>query len=379
MSNNGFSHFSRLGHPTSSAPNAGAFQLRQNVEQEQQGTFAGRPTISYDLANPYLAAPPFLTETSASQPITQNSAISGSAITEPREDPFAALAAYQPVSFEKDRPQLYSGFGILDDFSGAFPEELEAAPITSQPAGQTTAAPVMDSPVIYSQGADSPSHGQPKAAIETAVKTSEQTSHMSGSFPEDPQETQEVSRQDNPPANPLAGYPGDASAPVPNVMAASGMPLSPVQPVVEPFPPSQRPLEPNVSPSLRIIGKVKVRKGKERPADKYLLRTNSIDRPYMCGFPNCSMTYKSSGHLRGHIFWHTGVSEHRCTYPQCGPDKYFRSKAELQRHIERMHPVGQEWTCVVCHRIFESLETLQAHMSKRHHIPLGQKAFWAFR
>ena len=370
MGNNGFSHFSRLGHSTSSAPNAGESQLRQNVEQEQQGTFSGRPTISYDLANPYLAAPPFLTETSTSQPITQKSAILGSAITEPCEDPFAALAAYQPTSFKKDRPQLYSGFGILDDFSGASPEDLEAAPITSQPAGQTAGAPVMDSPVIYSQGADSPSQGQPKAAtetaIETAVKTSEQISHESGSFPEDPQETQEVSRQDNPPANPHTGYRG----PVPNVMAASGMPLSPVQPVVGPFPPSQRPLEPNVSPSLLITGKVKVRKGKERPTDKYLLRTNSIDRPYMCGFPNCGMTYKSSGHLRGHIFWHTGVSEYRCTYPQCGPDKYFRSKAELQRHTDRMHPIGQEWKCVVCHRIFESLETLQAHMSKRHYIPL---------
>ena len=376
MGNNGFSHFSRLGHPTSSAPNAGASQPRQYGEQEQQGTFAGRPTISYDLANPYRAAPPFLTETSTNQPTAQNSVISGSAITESREDPFAALAAYQPISFEKDRPQLYSGFGILDDFSGAFPEELEAAQITSQPAGQTTGVPVMDSSVIYSQGADSPSQGQPKAAtetaIETALKTSEQTGHMSGSFPEDPQETQEVSRQDNPPANLHAGYPEDASAPVPNVMAASGMPLSPVQPDVESFPPSQRPLEPSVSPSPRITGKVKVRKGKERPADKYLLRTNSIDRPYMCGFPNCSKTYKSSGHLRGHIFWHTGVSEHRCTYPQCGPDKYFRDKAELQRHTKRMHPIGQEWKCLVCHRIFESLETLQAHMSKRHYIPLKQ-------
>ena len=414
MGNNGFSHSSRLGLSTSSPPNAGESQPRQqNGEQEQQGTFSGRPTTSYDPENSYLTSlftshaanlrastsatatsttvqyppateylvDPFLTVTSASQPIDQISTASGPAMTEPIEDPFAALAALQPIIFEEDRPQPHCGlhsFRVLSDtylpegLEEDFPVSLE---VTNQPLGQAKLALMMDdSPALYSQGADSPSQGQPKAAIETAietaVKTSEQISNESGSFPEAPQDTQEVSCQDNPPANPHASHRGHASAPVPNVMAASGMPLSPVRPVVGPSPPSQRPSEPNVSPSLRIIGKVKVRKGKERPTDKYLLRTNSIERPYMCGFPNCGMTYKSSGHLRDHIFWHTGVSEHRCTHPQCGPDKYFRSKADFQRHIERMHPIGQEWSCVVCHRIFESLETLQAHMSKRHYIPL---------
>ena len=137
----------------------------------------------------------------------------------------------------------------MDDFSGAFPEELEAAPITGQPAGQTTGAPVMDSPVMYSQGADSPSQGhQSKAAIETAVKITGQSSHVSGSFLEDPQETQEVSRQDNPPANPRASYQGHASAPVPSFIK-----LSPVQPVVGPFyPTSQRPLKPKL-PGCRAV------------------------------------------------------------------------------------------------------------------------------
>ena len=429
MGNNGFSHFSRLVQSTSSALNAGEFQPEQNVEQEQLTTFSGRTTIFYDpenpyltslftnqaanlrastsatatsltiarstvqhspatdyLANPYLTVPSFLAATSTSQSITPGSTISGSVIIDPAEDPFASLAAYQPISFEEGQPQLYSGFGILDDFSGASPGELEAAHITGQPAGQTTRAPVMDSPVPHSQGADiPPSPGQPNAAME---KTTEQTSHVSGSFPADllegfseaPQKTQEVSRQDNnPPVNPPASYQGDASTPVPSATAASVIPLSLAQPVVGPlYSPSQRPLLPKlpgsqaVSPPLRIRGKVKTRKSKELQSDKYLLRIDSLERRYMCGYPNCGKTYTSSGHLRVHVFTHTGISEHRCTYPQCGPDKYFCNKRELRRHIIRAHLQRQQWQCVVCYRIFKSLETLKAHMTEKHHVPLLQ-------
>ena len=366
MGNNGFSHFSRLVQSTSSAPNAGEFQPEQNVEQEQLTTFSGRSTIFYDpenpyltspftgqaanlrastsatgtsltiarstvqhspakddLANPYLTAPPFLAATSTSQSIIPSSTTSGSVITDPPKDPFALLAAYQPISFEEGQPQLYSGFGILDDFSGAFPEELEAAHITGQPAGQTMRAPVMDSPVPHSQGVDvPPSPGQSDAALE---KTTEQTSHVSGSFPadllegfsEDPQKTQEVSRQDNnPPVNRPASYQGDTSASVPDVTAASVIPLSLAQSVVGPlYSSSQRPSQSKlpgsqaVSPPLRIRGKIKTRKSTELQSDKYLLRIDSSERRYMCGYPNCGKTYTSSGHLRVHVFTHTQESQ----------------------------------------------------------------------
>ena len=151
---NDVSHFTRLGRPTSSPPNAGESQHRQNGEQEQRGTFSGRQTTSCDSENPYLTSMvtsravdlrastsatatsssvqyspatdylvnPFLTMTSASQPITQSSTASGSAIRAPIEDPFAALAAYQLTSFGEEQPQLFSGFGISDDFSVTFPK-----------------------------------------------------------------------------------------------------------------------------------------------------------------------------------------------------------------------------------------------------------------
>ena len=370
MGNNGFSHFSRLGRSTSPAPNAGESQPELNVEQEQQGTFLGRSATSYDPENTYLTslitsqaanlrastsatatspivqylpatenlADPFLEETSASQPITQSSATSGPPAMNPPEDPFAALVAYELTSFEEEQQQFYGSLGTFDDLINAYlPEGLE---ITSQPSGQTALAPVMDSSVIYSQGADSPSQGQPTAATEVAIKTvikiSEQKSHVSGAS------SQEESQKE-PQEKPLQ------------------------QPVQLKFPDSRAALS-----RPQMMRKVKTRTGKERPSDKYLLRTNSVYRPYVCGYPNCYMTYKSSGHLREHVFEHIGVSEYRCTYPECGPDKYFCSNSALRRHIIRAHIQKQRWNCVVCHRIFKSLETLRTHMIKEHYVPPKQ-------
>ena len=237
MNNNGFSHFSCLRRSTSTVPNTGESQYKQNVEQGQQATFSGRPTAFYDPANPYLTSqstsrginlgvprrttvikdpanpyltvPPFRTVTGTSQPITRSSATSGPATIDPPEDPFAALVAYQDsISFEGEQPQLYGGF---DSFR-------------VQPSGQTTHVPVMDnSPVLYGQGLDSLSQGQSKASTQTAlatgIKFTRKLSHVSGtSFQKEPQGMRQVSRQDNPSGSYQGSYQRHASAPEPSVM-----------------------------------------------------------------------------------------------------------------------------------------------------------------
>ena len=137
MGNNGFSCFSRLANSASSAPNAGESQSGQNVEQEQQATFSGRSTNPSEPENPYLTslftsqeanlrASTSTTatnsiETSVGEPITQSSAVSSLENIEPPEDPFETLATYRPTSFEDSGPQLYSGFGILDDLTESSP------------------------------------------------------------------------------------------------------------------------------------------------------------------------------------------------------------------------------------------------------------------
>ena len=395
MGNNGFSHFSRLVRSTGSAPNARESQPRQNVGQEQQATFLGRPTASCDPENSCLAslvtsqAADLRASTSAT---ATNSTVQYSPATVgPPEDPFEALAVFQPASCEEEQPpRRYNGFDNLDDFSEASLEELETAPITGQPAGQTTLAPVTDSSVPHSQVADtSPSPRQPDASM---GKTTEQRSHLPYSFLGDlleeflvPQETQQVSSQDNPPVNPPAGYQGYASVPLPSVI-----PQRPVQSIIIGlfYPAQQQLVQQNPPKALRAIRakpdsspvvsspivrtpRVNIinKRGKKRPGDEYILCNGSSVRRYKCGYPGCisDKTFLSIGQLRAHIFEHTHVSGHRCTYPECGPDAYFPDSIELKRHISRVHlQKKQELICEVCHRRLGGSKAMKAHVHKQH-------------
>ena len=350
MDSNNFSHFSRLESYVSSATHFEEPQLNRNVEQEQSGTFSRRVTNLYIPENLYLASlyagraacPRVLTSsvtTSTVQNFPQSSDLSTPL--------FLLTDTSQPTNFEDDLPQLSTdffgslgSFGSFDEFVDTYlPKESEAQkPITSQPAGQTTTAPVMDSPVTYSQGADSPSQGQPKASSETAIETAtekitEQTSHVPSSFLTeilkellgDPQETQQVSCQDNPPANPPVSDPEYTGESAPGeVMVANSIPLNPE---------SQR-IELN---DPWVVAKVRRTTRRVNPLEEFLWRTHSKERPYMCGFTNCGRTFKSSGHLTDHMFDHTRFSEYKCTYPECRSSKYFRRSRDLRRHIEKVH------------------------------------------
>lgn len=74
----------------------------------------------------------------------------------------------------------------------------------------------------------------------------------------------------------------------------------------------------------KIIGKVRSSKRrKKHPYDKWVLRTSSKKEPCMCGYPDCGETYASTANLKFHLFKHTGISEFRRNYTECGPEKYF--------------------------------------------------------
>ena len=344
MDNRDFSHLFWSGSSTSSAIHLGETQAVQAVEQEQQPTFTGRATSprgsenpvlatlyasqavvtraprsaaatrttismttrpmvtrsteQYSLAtdepvNPSFTSTPFLTATSASQPIAQSTGVLFS--TDPPTDTFASLFALQPISFADNQEHLYGGFDSFSDFLDTYlPEGPEAEPIISQPSGHPIPAPVMDSPM------------------------------------------RQVSRQDNnPPANPSVSYPGDATGPAPNAVADSGIPLS--------TPPFQQPLRPKLlqsrvgSPPIRILSKVKVSMCKEHPSDKWLYRSDSKARPFLCGYSGCGRLFKVRSHFREHMFDHTQTSNHRCTYTECGSNRYFRRSRDLKRHIEKVH------------------------------------------
>ena len=433
----------------------------------------------------------------ADQPPIQSSGRFGSAITDPPEDPFAALASYkstssfeEPSGFEEPirsegngRLRLYnSGFGIFDDFRDTFPEE-EAKPIISPPSKQATPAVIRDSstPDISSQGQLG---ANTEAALRTAAeKTTEMTSHVSGSFLEDLLEdflvelkqTQQASHQDDPPAKVSASSQQRASVPVSNasIMANSDIPLIQMSPLVgaqiypplpqsvvvriplQPLPlqavrvrvpqpqlqqtvrvqipqpqlqqtvrlqiPQPQPqlqqiirvqipqLQPQLQQTVRVqipqsqlqlqqtvrvqvpqpqqmeaypgdsevaphspallIPKIgRPRNRMKRSTDKWIIRTDLKGRPFKCGYHGCGRTYKSSGHLRAHFFEHTGISDHRCTHPECGPNRYFRGSSDLQRHISKHHVNIIRWSCAHCRQKFQSPESLKNHILSQHPV-----------
>lgn len=408
MDNSVFSHLFRSGCSTSSAIHFGETQPQQTVEQKKQTTFIGRVMGFHDPENPILASlnagqvvvtrasggaaatrttitrsmvtrsteqhspatddtvnpsfgvPPFLSATSVSQPVAQSADV-GNATTAPPMDPFAALAVYQPFNFADNQEHLYGGFDSFSAFLDTYlPEGLEAESFTSQPAGQTIPAPVFDGPVIFSQVVDrTSSQDQPNAspetvlseALETVVdKTTEETSHLSDiTTQKEPQQTTQVSGQNNPPVIARPSY------------------LS-LQKILQlRLPKGAKYNHREAGPSaITILGKVKRLRGPKSPIDEFLYRTDSLDRPYLCCYPGCGLTYKSPSHLRYHAFIHTKVSEFKCAYPECGPDKYFPSNRTLQLHINSNHLHIKRFSCSFCFQKFNSSQARKAHVLDKH-------------
>lgn len=404
MDNSVFSHLFRSGCSTGSAIHLGETQPQQTVQQEQQTTFTGRVTGSHDPENPILAtlhagqavvtrAPrsaaatrttitrsteqhspatddpvspsfrvlPFLSATSVSQPIAQSAAAVGNATTAPPMDPFVALAVYQPFNFADNQEHLYGGFDSFSAFLDTYlPEGLEAESFTSQPAGQTIPAPVFDSPVIFSQVADrTSSQDQPNASPETVLsealetvigKATEETSHLSDiTTQKEPQQTPQVRSQDNPPVIAGPSYLSLQKTLQPRLLKRAKH--------------NHRETGP---PAITILGKVKRLRGLKSPIDEFLYRTDSLDRPYVCCFPGCGLTYKSPSHLRYHAFIHTKVSEFKCAYPECGSDKYFPSNRALKLHIHSNHLHIKRFSCSFCFQKFDSSQARKAHVLDKH-------------
>ena len=119
----------------------------------------------------------------------------------------------------------------------------------------------------------------------------------------------------------------------------------------------------------QIIPKIgRPRKRMKRSTDKWIIRDDLKGRPFKCGYHGCGRTYKSSGHLRAHFFEHTRISEHRCTYPECGPKRYFRGSSDLQRHINKHHVNIIRWSCAHCRQKFQSPESLKNHVLSQHPV-----------
>ena len=100
---------------------------------------------------------------------------------------------------------------------------------------------------------------------------------------------------------------------------------------------------------------------------KWIVRLEpSVARRFVCSYPNCSSTYTSLTHLKRHIFKHIGISVYKCTYPECSDKPYFRDSLVLHRHV-LAHQKGDEfYFCTLCNKRFEYLNDYREHVFQTH-------------
>ena len=100
---------------------------------------------------------------------------------------------------------------------------------------------------------------------------------------------------------------------------------------------------------------------------KWVVRLErGVKRRYVCSYPNCGLNYKTLSNVRTHIFAHIGISNYKCSYPECVDKPYFRDNYNLQRHVQSHHTYDRPYFCPLCNRRYGRSDNYKVHMSQMH-------------
>ena len=102
-------------------------------------------------------------------------------------------------------------------------------------------------------------------------------------------------------------------------------------------------------------------------SDQWFIATDSKERPFRCGYPECSKTYKRRCNVVDHyIHKHTNSSKFRCPYPECIDKPSFRDTQALNRHIRAKHTYERPFKCIICNKQFGRLDHMKNHKKNIH-------------
>ena len=109
----------------------------------------------------------------------------------------------------------------------------------------------------------------------------------------------------------------------------------------------------------------------KQETEKWTVRLDSdVGKYFMCSYANCGGTFQKYANLRMHVFKHIGISVYKCTYPECAKNPYFRNTIQLQRHIRSRHTHEKPYHCTLCGIRLGRLDNYQRHMRQIHKISL---------
>ena len=87
---------------------------------------------------------------------------------------------------------------------------------------------------------------------------------------------------------------------------------------------------------------------------------------FRCSYPYCGKACNKISHLKSHIFMHIHISKFKCTEPECGGRSYFRNNTDLQRHVLSVHTKQKPHPCEFCEKSFSRLDHYKRHIEKKH-------------
>ena len=329
MDNYDLSNLPLLGY----GPNSGEHLLLTD-EENRRATFSRRSTTFSTLDQTELQQLSLTYEEQISEQrvlgdfgISLSPNILDPLIVDEPENPFAALAAYRPLTFDDNSQhpsdsELGLGSGFLEGFTAEDLTDLAAEDLTdivlAEPEGNDFLEPSV--PLEYPQQLE---------PTEQPEQSQDEPDAKAISIPES--------------ANPDS---------VPDKRSRKRRALSSIEESVDmhfqkfllkPARLSQEREETESSasseqdtdqnPNESLEERVK------RETEKWIVISKGGQRrkQYLCSYPNCGHAATTLGNLKTHIFWHIRISKYKCTYAECAKKSYFRDAFLLQKHMQSRH------------------------------------------
>ena len=304
------------------------------------------------------------------------------------EDPFGALAAYQPLTFEDDpRHSFDSELGFFEGFSAeSHPDVVLAEPewndflelsVRSEHPQQLkpTEQPEQSQDEPYAKGISIPESANPDTISGRRSgkrRAPELKNVVAGDIPESV--IKEFLRRSGlltkKKQKPVSSDTKLLSISLGTVTRSqfAAMPKKPAKPRKSAMPKKSATSRKNTR-RKKLDESLWLRVKQE--TEKWTVRLNPDEgKRFMCSYANCGDTFRNFASLRMHVFKHIGISVYKCTYPECAGNPYFRDIVQLQRHIQSQHTHEKPYHCTLCGKRFGRSDNYQRHMRQIHKMSL---------
>ena len=265
-------------------------------------------------------------------------------VNEPK-DPFAALAAYQPRTFDNDTQQPLKGnLGFLGDSNTsevvlAEPDGNEVHELPEQPQGESDAQGIIIPKSTTPDTVLDKCSGKRRASEPNSLSKESVDPHVDDFFRRSGKLTEKRQKPDSTETK-LSLFP-------------VGMKTRAVMLVKSTASQKNTGQSPDKSLRNRVT----------KETEKWIVRcAKDVRERYKCSYPNCGLAYTSLSHLKTHIFNHIHISMYKCPYPECADNPYSRNAFTLKRHVQSYHKKEKPYHCTLCNKRFASLDTYKKHM-----------------